>query len=152
MKNHYGPRFRILHWAMDQMITDALAKMDLTAAQGHILGYISHQQTPPCPRDIEEVFHLSHPTISGLLSRMEKKAFIEFRPDPADRRCKRIHLLPKGEQCMTALHEAIREIEQHVVEGFTPEEQAQFAALLSRAMDNLGANQCKSNQKEESNP
>ena len=88
MPAHYGHLARILHWCTDQSMTNALAQMDLTAAQGHIMGYLAHQKQPPCPKDIEEAFHLSHPTVSGLLSRMEKKGFIELRPDPNDRRCK----------------------------------------------------------------
>ena len=67
---------RILHWCADQAMTNALATMDLTAAQGHIMAYLDHQKAPPCPKDIEEAFHLSHPTVSGLLARMEKKGFI----------------------------------------------------------------------------
>ena len=34
--------------------------------------------------------------MSGILSRLEKKGFIELRPDPADKRCKRIYVLDKG--------------------------------------------------------
>ena len=41
MKKHYGHRLRILHHCMDQAMTNALADMDLTAAQGRIMGYIA---------------------------------------------------------------------------------------------------------------
>ena len=96
MKHYYSPRFRLLHWCSDQILNDALAQMDLTASQGRIMGYLAHQPQPPCARDIEDHFHLSHPSVSGTLSRMEKKGFIALRPDDRDRRCKRIYILPKG--------------------------------------------------------
>ena len=108
---HYGHKLRVLHWCTDQAMTGALARMDLTAAQGHIMGYLAHSPNPPCSRDIEEAFQLSHPTVSGLLSRLEKKGFIEFRPDEKDRRCKRIHMLPKGQACIELMHRTIRENE-----------------------------------------
>ena len=41
MKDLYGPRFRALHWCTEQMITTALAQMDLTASQGRIIGFIA---------------------------------------------------------------------------------------------------------------
>ena len=76
MTRHYGHYVRILHWCTDQRITAALTRMDLTASQGPILGFIAHRKDPPCSRDIEEEFRLSHPTVSGLLSRLEKKGVI----------------------------------------------------------------------------
>lgn len=149
MSHHYGHQLRILHWQFDQAVSGALAQMDLTAAQGHIMGYLSHRQTPPCSRDIEEAFHLSHPTVSGLLGRLEKKGFIEFRPDPADRRCKRIYMLPKGHACHETMHRIIAENEEKVVRGFSEEEKVQFASLLQHAISNMGLSPCNRNSKEE---
>lgn len=146
---HYGHHLRILHWQFDQTVSGALAEMDLTAAQGQIMGFLSHRKTPPCSRDIEEAFHLSHPTVSGLLSRLEKKGFIEFRPDPCDRRCKRIYVLPKGHACHETIHRIIAENEANVVAGFSDDEKAQFAVLLQRAISNMGLDPCNRNPKEE---
>lgn len=149
MKYHYGPRFRALHWCTEQIMSSALAQMDLTSAQGHIMGFLAHQDSPPCSRDIEEAFHLSHPTVSGTLRRMEKKGFIELRPDKTDRRCKRIHILPRGIQCHAQIEKTIRSIEQQVVRDFTPEERACFSQLLDRAITNMGGNFCPPPMKEE---
>ena len=150
MPKHYGHMLRVLHWCTDQTMTGALARMDLTAAQGHIMGYLAHSPNPPCSRDIEEAFQLSHPTVSGLLNRLEKKGFIEFRPDEKDRRCKRIHMLPKGQACIELMHRTIQENEERIVQSFSDEEKAQFASLLERAISNMGGSPCQRNQKEES--
>ena len=133
-------------------MTNALASMELTAAQGHIMGFVAHSKTPPCPRDIEEEFRLSHPTVSGLLARLEKKGFIEFRPDPGDRRSKRIFVLPKGHACIDLMHQTIRETEEQLVRDFTEEEKELFNQLLSRAIHNMGGDPCcKRKHKEEPN-
>ena len=145
----YGHLIRILHWRTDQTITDTLEKMGLTASQGRVLGYVAHHPEPPCPRDIENDFHLRHPTVSGLLSRLEQKGFLQLRTDPEDRRCKRIYLLEKGKACQTQILQRIHQHEAQLVQGFTPEEQAQFASLLQRAIENLG--DCPSKTKEEPN-
>lgn len=129
-------------------MTNALAQMDLTAAQGHIIGYLAHRPQPPCCRDLEEEFHLSHPTVSGILARLEKKGFLEFRSDPADRRCKRICLLPKGMECDQRIRETIRANEARLVQGFSGEEQRLFSDFLDRAISNMGVSPCK--HKEES--
>jgi len=146
---HYGHLLRILHWCTDQSMTSALETMDLTAAQGHIMGYLAHRETPPCPRDIEAEFQLSHPTVSGILSRLEQKGFIELRTDSKDRRCKRIYVLPKGSQCHELMHQTIQSNERRIVDGFTPKEQELFGQLLQRAITNMGGNPCHRKHKED---
>lgn len=138
MERACGPRFRMLHWYTDQFLTEALSQMELTASQGRIMGFIARQPTPPCPRDIEEQLGLSHPSVSGTLDRLRKKGFLEFRQDPLDRRCKRICILPKGQECHARMMEQIQSIETRIVEGFSQEERTQFLRLLDRAIGNLG--------------
>ena len=149
LNNHLGHCIRILHWCTDQAMTAALETMDLTAAQGHIMGYLSHRKEPPCPRDLETAFHLSHPTVSGLLSRLEQKGFVALLPDENDRRCKRIRVLPRGEECHQKIHEAISQTEAQLVRHFSESEQEQFRQLLSRAIANMGPNPCHPISKEE---
>ena len=133
----YGHMFRVLSCAMGQNMNQALSGMDLTFAQGYILGYLEHCAQPPCAKDMEEKFRLSHPTVSGLLSRMEKKGFIAQKPDPQDRRRKLCDLQPKGKQCCEALAEVIRQGDANLLTGFSPEEAAQFQSYLLRAMRNV---------------
>lgn len=135
---HYGHMFRLLHCACSQALNAALAQMELTSAQGRVMGYLARREQPPCAKDIEEEFHLSHPTVSGLLSRLEKKQFIAFRPDEKDGRCKRIVISDKGHRCHERIYHVIQENEQRIVQGFSREEQEQFAKLLTRAVENLG--------------
>ena len=136
----YGHSIRMLYWANDQAMTATLATMDLTASQGRILAFIAHSPQPPCPRDMEEAFRLTHPTVSGLLARLEKKGFIRISPDPADRRCKRVSLDAKGLECLAKMEATIAGNEAKLVQDFTPEEKQQFADFLTRAITNLGGN------------
>lgn len=137
MHKKFGPRFRVLHSGVRQCMTNALAEMDLTGQQGQIIGYISHCAQSPCPRDIEETFQLSHPTVSGLLRRLENKGFIQLQPDPQDKRCKRIYLQDKGVCCNQRIEKAIASTEAQLLRDFSPEEQAQFQTFLDRAIANI---------------
>ena len=145
----FGFLVRILHWCTHQSMDHALEKMELTAAQGHIMAYLAHAKEPPCPRDLEAEFQLTHPTVSGLLSRLEQKGFVELRTDPEDRRCKRIYVLPKGQQCHELMHQTIQKNEQRMTEGFTEEEQRIFSDLLQRAIRNMGGDPTPRRFKEE---
>ena len=128
-----------------------MESMELTAVQGHIMAYLAHAKHPPCPRDLEAEFHLTHPTVSGILSRLEQKGFLELRTDPEDRRCKRIFVLEKGWQCHEVMHSTIQENERRMTEGFTPEEQEIFAGLLRRAIRNMGGDPTPRRFKEDKN-
>jgi DNA-binding MarR family transcriptional regulator len=138
LKTNYGFLVRILHRCAHQSMDNALESMELTAAQGQIMAYLAHASQPPCPRDLEAEFHLTHPTVSGLLSRLEQKGFIELRTDPSDRRCRRIYVLEKGWQCHEVMHRTIQENERRMTEGFTEKERELFSDLLQRAIRNMG--------------
>lgn len=148
MSYRFGRLIRILETCTDQAMTNALAAMELTGSQGRLMGYIAHSKTPPCAKDIEEAFQLSHPTVSGLLARLEKKGFIEFRPDEHDKRCKRIYILEKGYRLHEMIHEALDNNEAMLVQDFTDEEKALFHALLLRAIHNMGECPCKRKKEE----
>lgn len=135
---HYGHLVRILHWCCDQTMTEALNKMDLTASQGRLMAFLAHRgQQPTYARDVEAELHLTHPTVSGLLSRLEQKGFVELKTDPNDRRSKRIVISEKGCACHERMHAAIIENESRIVQGFTEEEKTLLARLLQRAIDNV---------------
>ena len=148
---HNGHLVKILHCCTEQAITEALEKLELTAAQGRVMGYLARNPCPKCPKDVEEAFHLSHPTVSGLLARLEKKGFLELYPDPDDHRCKRIRILPKGVRCHETMHCTIMDMERRMVQDFTPEEEAAFHALLTRAITNMGGSWERPQHKEDRN-
>ena len=135
--NYLGHSVKKLHFLVDQLMNRKLQELELTSAQGHAIGFLRRAKEPPCARDMETAYGLSHATVSGILSRMESKGFIEQRPDPHDRRVKRICLLEKGVACSESIRRHIEESEEIMAEGFTEEELEQFRGYLRRAISNL---------------
>ena len=136
-EEYLGHSIKKLHFLMEQAINQRLLELDLTSAQGHVIGFLRRSKEPPCAKDLETAYGLSHATVSGILSRMEVKGFIEQRPDPRDRRVKRIFLLERGRACSQSIWQHIEESERTMSAGFSPEEQAQLRSFLSRAISNL---------------
>ncbi len=148
-RKHMGHFFKVMQIRIDHHMNLRLQELDLTSSQGHIIGFLDRSPEPPCARDIEKFFGLSHPTVSGLLSRMEAKGFVEIRPDPQDRRVKRIVLLEKGMACSRQIQRSIEANERMMVRGFSEEEIAQFQSLLQRAIDNMSIDAESSDPKRE---
>ena len=144
-----GHYFKVIQIRMEHFMNQQLQALELTASQGQIIGYLTHAKEPPCARDLEEFFRLSHPTVSGLLSRMESKGFVEIRPDERDKRIKRIYLLEKGLACSRQIAQSIEENETRMIRGFSEEEAEQFLSLLCRAIDNMSDDAVPTPQKRE---
>lgn len=74
-----------------------LKKLELTFSQFHVLMYILNgTNSTVLQKEIEQYFGLKHPTVVGLLKRMEKKELIRVEVNPEDRRGNRVVALPKG--------------------------------------------------------
>ena len=72
---------------------EEIATYGLTHGQFFLIVAIIEQEGL-LPSELAEKTFQDRPTITGLLDRLEKDAWIERRPDPSDRRSLRIYLVP----------------------------------------------------------
>ena len=69
-----GPRLRHLSNRITQYMDQQFLALDLTSTQSFILHHlVLHEGEQIYPKDIEKRFHLTHPTVSGVLQRLEAK-------------------------------------------------------------------------------
>ena len=90
------------------------------------------------PRDLEEFFYIKHPTVSGILQRMEAAGFVELKASCSDRRCKAVVLTQKALDAHAQIHDHIQASEARLTEHMTEEEQQLLRSLLKQAAQNLG--------------
>lgn len=139
-KFQYGRKIKALNRAFHQAANASFAQLELTCTQGMLLAYLDHHRDCPVfPKNLEQFFELSHPTVSGLLARLEAKGFIMIAPDPNDRRCKQITMTEKAVQARKNGARQMDQVDQQLVSGFTAEEKALFWKLLCKAADNVAA-------------
>ena len=137
-----GPRLRYLNNRITQYMDQQFLALDLTSTQSFILHHLSlHEQEAVYPKDLEKRFHLTHPTVSGVLQRLEAKNFIVIEPDRADRRCKRIRLTDRARRCDEAVRQAFETLERLMCSGMSEEEQQTLLRLLDLASANLRTTQ-----------
>lgn len=132
-----GWKIKRLHSAYAQFRDQNICDLDLTPSQAFLLGYlIRHRDTPVYASDIGRDFGLRHPTVSGLLSRMEQKDFIRYDADE-DHRKKRIVLTERALAAHERIVENIRQTNEIASASLTEEERKQLHCLLDRVYDNL---------------
>jgi len=137
-QSHLGPRLRIINQLICQYMDRDLQAMDITSSQAFVMRYLSSRSDEASyQKDIERRFHLSHPTVSGILQRLESKGFVEFLPEPDDKRKKRIVLTPKAQLLEQDIRENVNELEKTMIRSLTESETAQLFSLLDRITENL---------------
>ena len=135
-----GPRIKRISNAMDRKRTLDMEDMDLTSSQGQVLGFLARRKEEAVsPADIGRHFGLSHPTVTGILQRLEAKGFVAYAQDPADRRKKQVYATEKALDCHEHIVERFLQTERQMTRGLTEAEKAGLLALLDRVIENMGA-------------
>jgi MarR family transcriptional regulator for hemolysin len=90
--------------------------------------------------EIAKALHLSAPSVSATLRRMEGEGLISRLECAGDGRAVRIMLTDKGRQFDADARAMLRGLDDILMQGFSEEETAQLCALLSRMRENLLTN------------
>ncbi len=157
-KRHLGSYFRVLSNALAMDMRHTTEALGLTPTQGmflHHLWYLEEiEHRPAYAKDLEKFFDIRHPTVSGILQRMESAGFLTLRESRDDRRFKQICLTEKAKDAHEQIKQQIEATEQRILEGFTPEEAGSFRRFLEQAAKNLNACSpcCRKLEKEEETP
>ncbi|MBN8639125.1 MAG: MarR family transcriptional regulator [Anaerolineae bacterium] len=79
------------------------------------------------------------PTVTKMLTRMERGGLVERRADPADARVSRVYLTDASRNLHTHVNAAWGSLETNMLRGFDADEQIVLRDLLQRLLDNLSA-------------
>lgn len=80
-----------------------------------------------------------HPSrLVAILDNLEKRGFVERRPNPEDRRLYSLHLAKAGEEGLHAIRKLAREHQEALLSALNSEERETLAALLTRIADQQG--------------
>ncbi len=143
-----GPRIKRISNAMDRKRNMDLEDVELTSSQGMVLGYLARRQGEAVyPGDVGKHFGLTHPTVTGILQRLEAKGYVAYEPDPADRRKKRVVPTEKALECHARIRARFVETEHLITKGMTPGELEELVRLLDGVIErlNAGCGMCGSN-------
>ena len=123
---------------MDKHMNEGLKKYDLTKTQRDILGYLHFRdKNPVIQKDIEEHFHISNSTVTGILNRLEQKGFIERKQSLKDKRVRTIVLTKKEQDLHENIENQICLMESKFENALGIEKQKQLLEILKELAQNL---------------
>lgn len=110
---------------------EEIANYELTHGQFFLIVAIIEEEGL-LPSELAEKTFQDRPTITGLLDRLEKDAWIERKPDPGDRRSLRIYLGARGNDNMAAILKLFENTNQKFLKRFSKTEWEQMQSFLVR--------------------
>ena len=87
--------------------------------------------------EIAERLRISPSAATKVIKRLEALRYLQRQPDPTDERVSRVYLLPDGRAVIAQILAAFGKINQMILTGISPTEQAQLRELLRRMQVNL---------------
>lgn len=113
-------------------------QVGLTLSQFRVLLYLDmNPDKQVTQRELELEFKVSHPTITGILKRMEEKEFISTKIIRDGKQQKLVFITDKGRDCLEFTNKSLKKDDEAMSRMFSPEELAQLDNYLNRILDYL---------------
>ena len=122
---------------MKAMVDQSMKKWDLTLSQMRVLQVLNSSGGEASQREIEKQLNVSHPTVVGLVGRLEKSGFVTCRMDTQDRRNKIVTMTEKSRQHKAEMEEGHRRMEEKLNQGLSKEEQEDLQRMLRIMAENI---------------
>ena len=117
---------------------DAHMKMwNLTSSQARVLHFLDQNGGSASQKEIEDHLGVSHPTVAGLVSRLEKNGFVMVSVSENDRRNKVVTFGKKAQEHGVSIQKQQMELEQQLMKGFSEMEKEEMSRLLLKMFDNI---------------
>ena len=130
-----GHLIRRLHQQSTQVFqaqTQA-AGIELTSVQFAALDAIE-QQPDIDQASLAATIGFDRATIGGVIDRLEQKGLVRRVVSVQDRRARRLHLTPEGEQLLVACRPVVEALQADILAPLSRAERAAFIALASKAL------------------
>lgn len=136
-KNSIGGIIKYISDKVRQKADNNLKDHNVTLSQVRILNFLWRQEGSCSQKQIENFLQVSHPTVVGLVSRMEQSGYIQTSVSPDDKRNKIVTVTDSGMALASELCRFMDDMDNRMLEGLSEEQQSQLADMLLTVAKNL---------------
>lgn len=137
MKNDIGYLLKSINDKLAAYANADMAKFGLTFTQSRVLAALRNAGGKMTQKELERTLEVSHPTVVGLVSRMEKQGFLDTCQDEADRRNKIVSLTDKARSVGERLDQKAEEHNRMMLTGLTEEQASSLVEMLAIVEHNI---------------
>ena len=137
MEQDVGYKLKLITDKLKVRADADLKRHKLTLSQSRVMAFLNKKGGEATQKEIEDNMQVSHPTVVGIVSRMEQNGFLETWFDPADRRNKMVRLTEKAHQLGRILEQVTKEHERILLRSFSPVEEEELKHMLDRILRNI---------------
>lgn len=135
-----GMCFSIIARAFRIELDRRLREQELTGVQFAVLGQLMHMENEGAQeinqRCLEQANCVTHPTMTEIIKRLEKKGYITCTPGKTDKRAKVIRSTEKTKCLHTMIEQTDREVAELLSRGLSPEQKLQLTEITRIMMQN----------------
>lgn len=136
-KDDIGFLIKFISHRIQSFVDADMKDHELTFSQLHVLGYLACHESESTQKELEDYLGVAHPTVVGLVSRLEKKGFIRTWMDEHDRRIKRIQATDKAAELHDRVQQGHIRIEELMRNGLSSQEVSELLRMLRIVYNNL---------------
>ena len=114
-----------------------LRDVDLTSSQARVIEYVYWNGGMVTQKDIEVFLDVAHPTVVGIVNRLEKKGYLTCHLDEDNKRNKMVCSTGEAEKLLNKMYEGRRAAEEKLLHSFSEDEAAQVKKLLEKLYENI---------------
>jgi MarR family transcriptional regulator for hemolysin len=111
-------------------------RLELTRAQCRTLGYLARNEGIN-QAGLADLLEIRPMTLVRQIDRMQEAGWIERRPDPTDRRARRLFLTDKARPILGRVWDVAGETQDQILASLSPDEADQLIELLRRVHGSL---------------
>jgi len=121
-----------------RMRADAdMVEHNLTLSQCRVHAYLNHHDGEATQKEIETFMEVSHPTVVGIISRMERAGHVVTRTDETDKRNKIVRLTDESRAMGWEIEQTTLAREKAMLAPLTEEEVSELRRMLEIIYQNI---------------
>ena len=136
LKNDVGYLIKSINDKLKVRADTELKKYHLTMSQSRVLVYLRSRGGQATQKEIETFLDVAHPTVVGLVSRMEQNGYVTCWPCE-DGRNKYVKLTPQAEAIDKDMQRNQLENEERLLAPLSPEDRERLRDLLLTVAEHL---------------
>ncbi len=138
MLSDIGFLLKVIQENTERHANQIFKPVDLTSSQVRVLKFLRERgETPVSQKEIEEYLHVSHPTVVGIVQRLEHKGFVRTEFSGQDKRQKYVYRTEREEELFRQMNNSHRELESLLTKDMSEKQIRELRELLEIVYDNV---------------